>query len=187
MTNEPTTNLHCMLYLETMSTYGSSAILAIGAVKFPVDQTIAPAEWDKFHCRVKLSSNEPYARHFSGDTIEWWMSPKQAFARDAIFAMEPMDLSEALDGFVKWYGEWPMPTWGNGVRFDNEIIENAFKATGLQMPWTFWQDRCFRTIKALAPDLEFVSYGTAHVAVDDATSQALHLLKIAAKLGITLR
>lgn len=186
MNDAPDTR-HVMLDLETMATCLNSAILAIGAVKFdPNDVDPNPNCWDKFHVRVNLKSNHQYGRFFDGDTIDFWLSPKQAFARDVYLPMSAVHLDEALDGFAKWFGEWPMPVWGNGAMFDNAIIGDAFKATGIAQPWTYRQDRCYRTLKGLAPAVEFKSYGTAHSALDDAISQALHMQKIIAHLGIKI-
>jgi len=40
----------------------------------------------------------------------------------------------------------------------------------------FWNDRCYRTMKAQHRDVDFVRLGTFHNALHDAESQAEHLL-----------
>jgi exodeoxyribonuclease VIII len=43
-------------------------------------------------------------------------------------------------------------------------------------PWRHWNDRCYRTVKSLYPDVKLERVGTHHNAVDDAESQARHLI-----------
>jgi len=58
------------------------------------------------------------------------------------------------------------------------IIENAYKAIGMQRPWTPWLDRCYRTIKEVIV-LPFEDRtGTYHNALDDAIYQTNHLIKL---------
>ena len=68
--------------------------------------------------------------------------------------------------------------WGNGAAFDNVILRTAYERLGLKAPWNFWDDRCFRTVKALHPEVEYVKSGAAHNALDDAKNQALYLMKV---------
>ncbi len=68
--------------------------------------------------------------------------------------------------------------WGCGSDFDNVVLANAYTMCGLKAPWNFWNNRCYRTIKARYPEVEFERVGVYHRAVDDARSQALHLMKI---------
>lgn len=51
------------------------------------------------------------------------------------------------------------------------------RAAGLEQPWAFWNDRCYRTLKARS-ELKIARTGTHHNALDDAKSQALHLITI---------
>ena len=66
--------------------------------------------------------------------------------------------------------------WGNGAAFDNAILSTAYDICDWPQPWMFWNDRCYRTMKAQHRDVDFVRLGTYHNALDDAESQAEHLL-----------
>ncbi len=68
--------------------------------------------------------------------------------------------------------------WGNGSDFDNTLLEEAYRATGIKPPWRFTGNRCYRTVKNLFPDVWVDPVGTAHNALDDATYQANHLIAI---------
>ena len=68
--------------------------------------------------------------------------------------------------------------WGNGATFDNVILANAYRGAGLPVPWKFWNDKCYRTIKGFFPQIKLQRIGTHHNAQDDAESQAWHLINM---------
>jgi exodeoxyribonuclease VIII len=69
--------------------------------------------------------------------------------------------------------------WGNGAVFDNTILGNAYFITGRKPPWNPWDDRCYRTVKALFKWIPADErQGTYHNALDDAMHQTKHLIKI---------
>jgi hypothetical protein len=180
-------NKHCMIDLETMGTGNNAAIVSIGAVMFdPMDS--AHILIDSFHVRVDLQSSIDYGGKVTSATIEWWMDPKRAEARKRWLSMEPVDLASALHGFNAWFGSSSMPTWGNGVAFDNVILQNAFMQTHGQSPWEFHHDRCFRTLKNLvgADCPQPMPVGVSHDALSDATWQAYMVKNIAKHLGLKL-
>jgi hypothetical protein len=159
-----------MLDLETMSDCSNAAIVSIGAVKFDIAIT------DRFYCNIDLQSCLDCGLSVSGSTIMWWLS-QSGEARNAL-AIQPVPIKRALEDFAAWAGIDPAVIWGNGAAFDNAILANAYRKTGIAQPWAFWNDRCYRTIRSLHPDVEFKRVGIHHRSVDDAESQALHLIKI---------
>lgn len=180
--------LHCMIDIETFGTNNEAVILSIGAVKFdpnfrvnyPLDE-----EFDNFHVGVTPESCEALGLKTDMKTVMWWMDKDRDEARKRLFAMERVDLASTLDGFLQWYGPKSLPTWGNGASFDNVIMRSAFKACGMNAPWQFWDDRCYRTLKNLM-NVKRPYNDEAHSALADAQQQARHLQLIVAKLGITL-
>ena len=74
--------------------------------------------------------------------------------------------------------------WGNGAAFDNVLLSNAYRKLEMNQPWKFWNDRCYRTVKNIYKDVEFIRSGTHHNAVDDTESQALQLIEICKKHNI---
>ena len=92
--------------------------------------------------------------------------------------------SRALDGFAMWLGDQNALVWGNGAAFDNVILRRAFERLGLDTPWSHWNDRCYRTIKNLAPAIVLERFGAHHSALDDAVSQTLHLQRIFSALEL---
>jgi len=71
-----------------------------------------------------------------------------------------------------------IPVWGNGATFDNVILSTAYGLIGQPVPWQFTEDRCYRTLKNLCPQVPMVRTGTHHNALEDCKSQALHLSAI---------
>lgn len=173
--------MQVMLDLETLSTEHNACIVAIGAVKFDKMRVT-----DKFYVTIDPADCERYGRHISASTVLWWMSEDRVAAREQAFFKEPVDMYSALDGFAQWFGPDSLPVWGNGASFDNLILGSSYKAAGIEQPWKFWDDRCYRTIKNLAPAIKLERVGTFHNAVDDAESQARHLQKIARPMGFNL-
>ena len=174
---------HVMLDIETMGTSSYAAIVSIGAVKF----TMSDYTWGGvFYQRVSLASSMRAGLRVDADTINWWLRQSQE-AREAITPRAAVDLDEALLGFSQWYGEDDsIPIWGNGATFDNVILANAYKATGLDQPWSYKADRCFRTLRSLAPDVPRPEHGVEHNALDDAIAQAKWMQAIVGAKGWVL-
>jgi hypothetical protein len=113
------------------------------------------------------------------ETIQWWMQAGRWQARESILLMPEVGIHEALMGFAEWYGEdKELPVWGNGATFDNVILATAYKACRLELPWSYKADRCYRTLRSLAPGVLFEKVGTGHTALDDALAQAWHAQRI---------
>ena len=173
---------HIMLDLETFGSGSTAVIVSIGAVKFyPGHDDLL----DSFYTAVSPSSCTRVGLKMDASTMLWWMAPERADARNQLLNGEAVELPEALDGFAQWLGAKRGPVWGNGAAFDNVILRNAYFAIGEEAPWPFWNDRCFRTLKALAPkNLEPRRQGTHHNALDDAIHQAKWLQAISMHLGL---
>jgi hypothetical protein len=165
--------------IETMGTGSYAAPISLGAVKFdPNDKCVDVTQ--TFYTAITLASSMKAGLRTDAGTIEWWLDAKQAAARERWLVEPKVDLDEALLGFSEWYGnDDTVPVWGNGATFDNVILSNAYQALGIDRPWGFRADRCFRTIKSIVqPPVKAPKYGTEHHALDDAIAQALWLQKI---------
>lgn len=159
-----------MLDLETMSTQHDAAITSIGAVRFDEIGII-----NRFSADVSLQSSIDYGLRVDADTVLWWMGRSDE-AREQ-FQRPTIPLDRALMDFATWIGDDDAKVWGNGSDFDNVIMESAYQACGIEQPWHGKNNRCYRTIRDQFSDLDFVRIGVSHLAVDDAESQAIHLIK----------
>ena len=165
-----------MLDLETMGSGPNAAIVAIGAVAFDIEtSTIGPT----FYQLVDLASAVASGGQMDAATVMWWVQQEQA-ARQALATDTAAPMRDVLALFAQWLqqttgGQAPR-IWGNGAAFDNVILASAYRNADKPQPWKHWDDRCYRTVKALHPNIKMARVGTHHVAVDDAASQALHLI-----------
>ena len=165
-----------MLDLETMGAGPSAAIIAIGAVAFDPE---TGALGDEFYEVVDLASSVAEGGRMDPDTILWWLRQSEE-ARAAINS-PATHILKVLKRFSDWVQERAgeeARVWGNGASFDNVILASAYDRAAYHRPWKFWNDRCYRTVKALHPEIKMLRTGTHHNALDDARSQALHLLEM---------
>lgn len=171
-----TEKLECMLDLETLGNSNTACILSIGASLFlPTAQGVS----DSFEVFVKPESCVEIGMQMDVSTVLWWMAPERGEARDVLMGkMErAVHIRDALHRFSAWVGR-DKPVWGNGSTFDNVILRNAYKLAGIECPWAFWNDRCYRTMKNVAPTVKMQRQGIHHSAMWDAVSQATHLQEI---------
>ena len=170
-----------MLDLETMGTKPYSAIVAIGAVLF--DTTSQDIE-KEFYAPVSLESCIEHGLRCDPSTICWWMRQGDE-ARNAIANVAGLPLRHALFEFAALFSEKSqLEVWGNGSDFDNVLLTCAYERANIKLPWSPFKNRCYRTIKSMAPDLKIQRVGTHHNALDDARSQAIHLMKLLGGMAI---
>lgn len=164
-----------MVDLETMATSPNAAIISIGAVRFGSGQIL-----DEFYQVVDLNSSLTVGLEIEADTLLWWMQQDDIARKQ--FLSGAKNISTVLDDFAAWLGQ-DAEVWGNGAAFDNVILTNAYKKCGKKRPWAYYNDRCYRTIKALYPNITLERAGTHHIAVDDSRHQAKHLMMILPNLS----
>lgn len=179
---------HIMLDLETMGKGPEAAIVSIGAVEVLPEVGSVGAE---FYRVVDLASSMRNGGVVDGSTIMWWMRQNDA-ARAALNTegtpAHRADIYSVLNDFIDWvhalvppneHGVSDVDVWGNGATFDNVILSSAFGNTGmLKRPWGYRNDRCYRTLKNLYPQIKCPDVGVKHHALDDARAQGLHLIEL---------
>jgi len=167
---------HIMLDLETMSTQPNAAIVAIGAVVMDFETgELGPTFYEKVH----LESSMEAGGDVSGSTVDWWL--QQSPEAQAELSLNRIGLQEALSKFYTWLsliGE-QVKVWGNGAGFDNVVLRQAYESIGKKTPWYFRDDMCYRTLKAMHPEIkEDERQGVFHNALHDAEHQGRHLIEI---------
>jgi len=173
---------HCMLDLETLSTRADARIISIGAVLFNETDGVTQrfytvVETPDISRLLEISS----VFHVAPHTLEWW-SRQPDEARAVFWDPSAVPLHEALVNFAHFIEKHSfietVKMWGNGASFDNAILAMAYDLMGIERPWKHYNDRCYRTMKKQHSDVKLYRVGTHHNAVDDAESQAAHLLRI---------
>jgi hypothetical protein len=177
-----------MLDLETLGTLPTAPVVSVGACCFDVkSKTIGRT----FYMPVRLESAQ--LAHASVGTLQWWL--KQSEQARAVFSQPgAMTLPYVLAGFRDFLCRTgpamrgqatDVRVWGNGADFDNAILANAYGED--QLPWRFFNSRCYRTAINLLDEARRWridrSAGTHHNALDDAIAQARHLIIVTHKFA----
>lgn len=163
-----------MVDLETLGTAPGSIILSIGAVSFGPKKE----HGSTFYEKISIESCQEHGLTFDADTLSWWMIQSAQARAEAFSGALPLPV--VLQSFIHFIGRdaKDVEIWGNGASFDITLLAAAYRATKLPCPWKFWNERCYRTMKSLYPEVPCERIGTHHNALDDAMTQALHLAQI---------
>lgn len=172
-----------MLDLETLGTKPGCIILSIGAVFFGKDGL-----GKEFYRVISTPKSEKIGLGTDRDTVEWWNRQSEE-ARTVIAAannsdaVSPIVAAAEFSDFVEAYEDKNLvQVWGNGSDFDQPILAELYYRVGVPLPWKFWNNRCYRTLKYINPSEKLVRVGTYHNALDDAKSQAEHAVRILNKI-----
>jgi exodeoxyribonuclease VIII len=168
-----------MVDLETLGVSPGCMILSIGAVEF--DPRLG--ELGRQHYNA-IDLGERHGLHEHPDTMEFWRRQSEV-ARKVFDDPARVTLTIGLQTFNEWLPQDAL-VWGNGADFDNAILAAAYYATGMRPGWRPYNGRCYRTVKNLAPHIKLARKGEHHNALDDAISQAQHLMDIVQQTTLTL-
>lgn len=169
-----------MLDWETMGNKPGCVVVSLGACHFGEGRILS-----EFYTRIDLQSCVDLGLKIDPSTLLWWLKQSDA-ARAELLKDGSYPLPKALLKFNSWVESVGLSAeivvWGNGSDFDLSIAREVYDVCHLPMPWKFWNHRCYRTVKNLFPGVPMERSGTHHNAVDDAKSQALHLMKMLPQL-----
>ena len=169
-----------MVDLETMGKGPEAAIVAIGVVEFDLETSDIGRT---FYAKVSLESAMEHGGKVDASTVMWWL--QQSDEARAELCTDQEHIIDALVGLSRWMRDCcPLEerrVWGNGATFDNVILKSAYENCSFDVPWKHWGDRCYRTVKNMVPDIPLVRRGVHHNALDDALSQAEHLIRLIGK------
>jgi len=176
-----------MMDIETLDTRPSAVVISIGVVLFNRREPgVTMKELNlKFGTKGFRDEQIDMGRTVDKDTVRWWKQ-QDADAKRIFKQANVESMDEALARLTTFItiGDTNLLIWGNGSDFDNTIIASLYESFGMEAPWKFWNNRCFRTFKGehghIARPPEF--QGVKHDAVDDARQQALYLQAIYTEL-----
>lgn len=180
----------CMTDLETLGTRAGCTILSIGAVMFDPETKMLGA---RFYVVINRYSCKQCGLFEDTDTLKWW--EEQSPSARKVLTLSDSNSSEPLETaltsfkhFLSNHGAENVRVWGNGADFDNAILQSAWAACmRTPLPWEFWNNRCYRTLKGFLSRVKITRIGTHHNALDDAIDQAVHAMVIMEKLGLSRR
>jgi DNA polymerase III epsilon subunit-like protein len=173
-----------MLDLETMGNGQDAAIVAIGAVAFDADRL-----GESFYVAIDLQSSVAEGGVMDASTVIWWLQQSDIARTEITAPAHQFTLLTALSMFTEFANDHgkDVRIWGNGAAFDNVILRRAYQRAGIEAPWRYSRDRCYRTVAGMCPDIKIDrTGGTHHNALDDAIAQARHLIAINQATGANL-
>ena len=166
--------------IETLATSPDAVILSIGAAAVDLkDMEVI----DNFYLTIRTKEQLAMGRVEDKRTREWW--DKQAgnikeetwaeewLLKDALVQLRLwMKFTKGVDGAIS--------VWGNGAAFDNTILAHAYNMCDVPMAWHYRYDRCFRTVKAMFPEVVHRPQdpATKHHALHDAVYEAQCLIRV---------
>jgi hypothetical protein len=177
-----TKEVNVMLDLETLGKKPGCKILTISACTFMELESRR-----RFHQAVRIDTQD--LLRIDPDTIDWWSKQSDVARKAAFDNPNAIVLTRALGLFSDWLAELGATPviWGKGASFDAPVLTAAYAAYGIDIPWDFRKERCFRTLQELFKYLEckppFV--GTPHTSQADAEFQANHAENILSHLGFS--
>lgn len=172
-TTPPPMKHDIMLDLETLGTRESAIVTSIGAVKFN-PKTFVPVA--HFKENLMVQEQQDAGRTMDARTVQWWMGQSAEAQQRMMDKQSPVDV--VLMAFIKFVGSDTGGVWGNGADFDNVILGSLYETYGIKKPWSYSQNRCFRTLKNEFKVEPPKRQGVHHDALDDAAFQMFWLKKI---------
>lgn len=170
----------CMVDLETFGLPPNGAIVSIGACFFDLGTCkLGPT----FKRNIHLATAVRDGGVIEPATVLWWMEQSDAARRSIL--IDSYDIRHVLEEFSDWIAEHSghanVRPWGNGASFDLALLNGAHKRSGIATPWRFFNERCFRTVRNMYPQVEYKPEDkgdAAHDSLADAIFQAEHLIRI---------
>lgn len=182
---------HIMFDLETRGLVPGCVGFAIGAVVMNFNTGKLEEE---FYTLVSIPDSLELFLEEDPETVAWWDHKDRKPAREALdkaLAGEAPGLVQAMEAWNDWLADIGATVrkarlYGNGADFDNPILRVMQQAANVQPFGSkagFFGGRCYRTLKTLdelfGPAFSFSKLeraGVYHNALDDAKSQAVHLM-----------
>ena len=164
---------------ETLGTSYGSVIAQIAACDIDNPSTF-------FNLYLDITKQADLGLVINADTVNWWSQQDARIKSVVLGGSAP--LSESLTQFSIWldthFQEPEM--WMNSPSFDSTLIlAPAYKTCGQNLPWKYYQERDFRTLKAMGEKYfryPFVKPANAHDALADARAQGAYIYELETRI-----
>lgn len=163
--------------IEGLAITPNAAVLSIGLALFSTTGITRSA-----HFLLDLEDQEKLGRHSGAGTVLFWMAQEEARKR-LIDKKQPKYTASEAHTLLREWSQGDVPVWACGPDYDFTILKSLMQSIGKELPWKYWMQRDFRTIKALAPALD-IPKTNAHDAEADAIWQAEYLIALNKKMQL---
>ena len=161
-----------MIDCETLDIGERPVLLSIGAVVFTESQI-----HEYFHIGIDIEDSKRYGFTVSQSTLDWQDQEDAAARADAFSGGEK--IKAALQALVYFFEENKCTEiWSKGSLADIRWINNALDYFGIERPWKYYKEFCFRTLLKSVPKFDMPFVGMPHNALDDAIHQAKQFIHI---------
>jgi hypothetical protein len=141
-----------MTDIETLGTKADSTIIQISAIAFDIKTGMYISIFNQI---ADVSKNENPI-NVTGGTLQWWMNTNKELFNELLNGGDDSS-EEVLRNFHKWITRFINPVngnkdiylWGNGILFDNKMIQHQMESLGLKYPIHYKNDRDVRTLLEL--------------------------------------
>lgn len=157
------TKINVVLDIETLGLAENAAIIQIGACIPEFNRGYIPP--GVAH-EIELTAKYEDCLHWvmegplsmDDSTMHWW--EKQP-TKQIVFSGQ-LSYVDMLSGFRDWMTALSkngaeVAVWGNGSDFDSRLLTYSLDAFGMHDVWSFRNNRCFRTLKALFPPPKYIT------------------------------
>ncbi len=138
-----------MVDIETLGTSTDATIFQISAISFDIKTGVYYSAFNK----VANIEDNCYLRA-DGSTLKWWLNTNKELLSELLNSGTG-STEELLEDFYEWLKSQSedmkdVYLWGNGILFDNKMIQCQLEDEGLGYPIFYKNDRDVRTIVELA-------------------------------------
>lgn len=160
-----------MIDVETLSTRNNAVMLSIGVVVFDTDieATFSAVASD-------VDDQAERGAHVQPSTALWWMRQSDLARQQFRNGIPTVKILEQVA--YLWTKLECSKVWSYGSTYDISIIENLYRLYSIQVPWSYKNVMCHRTLVSLFPHIQRDLPEVSHDALEDAVSQAKTCMKI---------
>lgn len=138
-----------MTDIETLGIKSNSTVFQVSAVAFDITTGLT---YDSFNQIIDISKEDLIA---DGSTIKWWLNTDKELLSKLINDESALPAKTVFINFKNWILNQAddlrnIYLWGNGIKFDNVMIDTQMKKYDLEYPIFYRNDRDVRTILELA-------------------------------------
>lgn len=136
-----------MVDLETLGKDDDAVVFQISAASFDISTGKIFDEFNQIADISKVKSG------IHGDTLKWWLDTDATLLKDLLSKGEhpPDRILQCFHAWLNNQGNFMNRyLWGNGILFDNKIIQAQFNRSGYGYPIYYRNDRDVRTTLELA-------------------------------------
>lgn len=167
---------HFHIDIETLDTRPTSVILSIGVVEIDFASGRITRE---MHVNIDPDDCEFYGLTTDQETIDWWAEQSKEAKARTFNKKTAVELKTALLQLNEFVGTDGKEVSANGITFDISILENAYAATGVPVPWDYQEVMDTRTLRNWFTEIGRGEPPAAqHDALVDATWQGEHLIRM---------